>query len=144
MVSLEAGSGSAPFFSAPPKSELQWEIHWNHAQMKPDGTDVTGELTDVSGRIVDKRVDRATFTAKTGRSDRATKTLVLEGDVVIVGVKPVATIHCDRVTYFSESKRCRASGNVSVESEFGVVGPLDEVWCSDNFARIATTEEGLR
>lgn len=144
MVSLEAGAGSAPFFSPPPHSELRWDIHWNHAQMRPDGSALAGVLTDVSGRIVDQGADRARFTAKSARTVREQNALELEGNVVVVGLKPEATLHCNHVSYFPDSKIYRASGNVLIDGAFGEIGPLDEVWCTADFARIGTSEEGLR
>ena len=145
LTAVRTSSGTSPFYSAPPASELLWEIHWEDARIEATGKeDVSGEMNKVTGTVYEKTKVKSRFSALKAVANRASKQLELRDTVRLTSLNPDATLRCDRVIYFGNLKRFHAVGRVMVQTKLGNVGPIDDLWANADLTKVATNEEMLR
>ena len=143
-IHLNLSKGSAPHFGPPPKSELEWKLYWQEGKVAADKSkDMDGDFKQVRAEIFNHGVIQTTVNGDQARGSRAPNRLVLSGNIVISAVDQATTLTCSGATYDAGSKTYRATGKVIVKSNSGTLGPLDELWATEDLRRFSSTAGGL-
>jgi hypothetical protein len=124
-----------------PKQAL-WKIAWQSAQVifEPDGNSSTTMKND-SGSFFQKGVEASRFQSLTAKSDKESGDINVDGQVVVISIAHNTTMRCDHIYYASKGEQIvKATGNVSVDGQWGTVGGLKEVWATPDLKTFGTPD----
>jgi hypothetical protein len=135
----EAGPGQSERFSAQGKREKLWTIRWKKAQLDfAAKDDYGGMLETVEGTFFRAGKEASRFRAQFGEADKRAETLLLRGDVVVVGRDPAVTLRAQRLEWDALRGIVKARQDVTIQGEFGSMGPFKELWATPELDHIAT------
>lgn len=105
-----------------------WKANWQAANLVyGEGGSFSGQMRGVDGEIYANEKTTSTFSAQTGEADKKVSRLVLEGSVVVTSLRDKTKLNAQRVEWLPDQKRILATGNVTLEGEWGVFGPADSL-----------------
>lgn len=118
-----------------------WKVNWKSSNLViKDGIDA-GKMNVVTGEIYEKDKPASRFEAKTGEANRDTSRLELVGAVRLESLTSKAVLKANRVEWLADKKLYRASGNVELVSQSGVVKSEGTMFADAELKKIATSEE---
>lgn len=145
IAAVQTSSGSSPHYSAPPNSELLWEVHWKASKVSlASKSEVIGQMQGVTGKIYEKGKVTCTFSSDSGQGNNKTEELSLFKNVTIISMEPGVTLYCDELIYSGKGRQFHAIGNVKLESKLGTIGPLRELWANGELTHVTTNVELMR
>ncbi len=109
-----------------------------------------GTMETVTGTLYKDDQPIATFTADRAEGHTSSSQLDLNGHVRVVSLPPApkpgkqpdgpTTLTCDHLQWLRTAKVVKAQGGVKVVGDRGTVGPMDELWSTDDLKTQATPD----
>lgn len=98
-------------------------------------------LTGVEGELYDKGIVASRMKSESAKANSETKSLVLDGSVVLVSEEQKATIKARQVNWNEAKRVFVAKGNVHIDSPDWTYGPMDEVWATPDLKKVGSPEK---
>lgn len=119
-----------------------WEIEWESANLGIQDGKQFGSMVKVKGMAFEKGEKSASFASDSAVADKFEEKLVLEGNVRVESDKnPKATMTAKKVEWLPNLKVFKASGDVTIASASGVVGPIDSLYADSKLHKVGTSLE---
>ncbi len=99
-----------------------------------------GRMNGVSGTVYEDGKPKSTYSAETGYARKASGDLRLEGRVVVKSPRYGSTLTARKLEWLPDVKRYRASGDVRVSGDWGVMGPADVLLATSDLKIVGTPE----
>ncbi len=124
------------------KGEKLWTISWESANLGIQDGKQFGSMKKVKGTTFETGKEAATFSSDQAEADKAEDRLILEGSVRVESFKtPKAVMTAKKVEWLPNLKVFKASGDVLIDAERGIVGPIDHVYVSSDLSKMGTSPE---
>ena len=137
---LAIAMGPATNTRTDPKTrEKQWYIEWQSANLAIINGQQSGDMFKVKGNAFEKGEVASTFSADHAEADRAADRLILDGGIKITSEATKAVLTAKKVEWLPNDKLFKASGDVSLDSPKGVVGPVDVLYADANLKKVASS-----
>lgn len=119
-----------------------WIISWESANLGIQDGKQFGSMKSVKGTTFEAGKEAATFSSDLAEADKAEDRLILEGDVRVESFKtPKAVMTAKKVEWLPQLKVFKASGDVLIDAERGIVGPIDHIYVSSDLSKMGTSPE---
>lgn len=137
---LYTGSGEATVRDPKGDRPIRYVLKWDKTQLDYtlEGGALDGVIDNVAGELYRDGKLGCKFTASSATADKAKNLLVLSGKVTAIGIDPKAKLECEKLEWRTDKKLMKATGNVTITLEQGVVGPVDELWCLPDLEKAGT------
>jgi hypothetical protein len=138
---VRSGDGEATRYSADGKRTPLWSVRWKEAEIDL-GTKgfFGGRMEQVSGTLYDSGKQTSTYRANRATADRNSDLLVLQGEVELQSPERGMVLACERLEYRPERKMLRATGNVRIQVNGGLLTAGQELLATPDLKTVSTPE----
>jgi lipopolysaccharide assembly outer membrane protein LptD (OstA) len=91
----------------------------------------------VSGTVYENGKPAGQFSADRAEADKAADRLILDGGISVKAEK--ASMTGKKVEWLADYKVFKASGDVTLDGEDGVIGPIDVLYVDAKLKKVATS-----
>ncbi|MBS1727033.1 MAG: LPS export ABC transporter periplasmic protein LptC [Armatimonadetes bacterium] len=119
-----------------------WEVSWQRAHLLVINGRQSGTMLTVTGKLYGKDGVASTFSGERAEADQAQDRLIIEGSVKITSLdSPKAVLTAKKVEWIPDLQVLKASGDVTVEGDNGVVGPIQQLYASSDLKKVGTSQD---
>ncbi|RYG88284.1 LPS export ABC transporter periplasmic protein LptC [bacterium] len=125
----------------PEKNVKLYTVSWQTALLILGRAGIQeGKMNGVTGTVYQEEKTKSTFAAETGYAKKETQTLYLEGKVVVKSPEYGATLRAEKLEWLPDVKRYRATGNVTLTTPNGAMGPIPVMLATSDLQRVGTPD----
>ncbi|MEI8280828.1 MAG: hypothetical protein WCG75_00340 [Armatimonadota bacterium] len=121
--------------------EIQWHISWQSANIAIVNGKQSGFMFKVKGEAYEKGEIASTFFADHAEADKAVNRLILDGGIKVTSKRTKTELAAKKVEWLADLKLFKASGEVTLVSESGVVGPVDALYTNSDLSKVASSKD---
>lgn len=118
-----------------------WEIRWKKAQLEyADDMHFGGTMDTVTGTIYHEGEAVSDFRADSGRAEKESERLTLDGNVRITARKGGGVLTCESLEWLPSRRLVAAKGKVRFEDDVYEAGTFSELWATPEMDAIGTPD----